>query len=84
VDQDPYYDTEEAAEYLTNERGVRTARRTREKLRSIGGGPRFRHFGRFPRYRQDWLDEYAKTRISGTKRSTSEAGHDPETDWPGA
>lgn len=73
MDNSAYYDTDEAADYLTNRRGVRTARKTLEKLRSIGGGPRFRHFGRFPKYREDWLDEYAETRISEPKRSTSDA-----------
>jgi hypothetical protein len=73
LDEFPYYDTFEAAEYLTNQRLIRTAPQTLAKYRTIGGGPRFQHFGRFPKYRQDWLDEYAESRISRPKRSTSEA-----------
>ena len=64
MDELPYYETAEAAEYLTNQRGVRTAVQTLHKYRTIGGGPKFRHFGRFPKYRQDWLDESAESRIS--------------------
>jgi hypothetical protein len=37
---------------------------------SIGGGPKFQHYDRFPR--RDWLDEYANGRISAPERSTSE------------
>jgi hypothetical protein len=68
-----YYDTAEAAEYLTNERGVKTAPQSLNKYRSIGGGPIFQHFGRYPKYRADWLDEWADNRISAPKRSTSDA-----------
>jgi hypothetical protein len=68
----PYYDPRAASAYL-KKRGLRTEPQTLAKYRSAGGGPKFAYFGRFPRYREDWLEEYARSRISGPLRSTSEA-----------
>jgi len=67
-----YYDTDEAADYLTNQRRVRTAAQTLAKYRSIGGVQDF-STSPLPKYREDWLDQYANSRISAPKRSTSEA-----------
>lgn len=48
--------TLEAAKYL------RLSIRTLEKCRYLGGGPRFRKFGRIVRYTAADLDEWAKAR----------------------
>lgn len=48
--------TVEAAKYL------RLSIRTLEKCRYLGGGPRFRKFGRIVRYTVADLDEWARAR----------------------
>lgn len=63
----------EAAEYLSS-RGIRTAPATLAKYATIGGGPKFRHFGRWPRYLASELDEWIDARLSGPKKSTSDPG----------
>ena len=67
-----YYTPREASRFLTDEmldpHGVAYLAR----LRCRGAGPCFEYFGRFPRYREDWLREYALSRRSGPRRSTSE------------
>jgi hypothetical protein len=76
----PYYDTAGASRFLKEVMGERMGPATLHKLRCVGGGPVFEYFGRFPRYREDWLREYAQNRRSGPRRSTSEGGgrHHPE------
>ncbi len=54
--QPRFLTTLEAAAYLS------ISARTLEKCRSIGGGPRFRKFGRVVRYTTGDLDEWAKAR----------------------
>jgi hypothetical protein len=61
-----------ASAYLRDRHNLKQSEQTLAKLRSIGGGPRFSYFGRYPEYREDWLDEYAASRISGPVGSTSE------------
>lgn len=51
-----YFTNSEAAEYL------RLSPRTLEKLRVIGGGPRFRKFGRRVRYALGDLEAWAGAR----------------------
>jgi excisionase family DNA binding protein len=58
-----FLNTPEAAAYL------RLSRRTLEKMRSIGGGPRYRKHGRYVRYHIDDLDKWSTSR---TQSSTSE------------
>jgi hypothetical protein len=62
-----------ASEYLHTQFGVSLRPSTLAKLATIGGGPRFEHFGRWPLYRQDELDGWAQTRLSPLKSSTSDA-----------
>jgi hypothetical protein len=68
-----YFDPDEASAFL-KERGGRGApkKSTLAKYRVVGGGPKFAHFGRFPRYREDWLLEWLQERYSQPKRSTSD------------
>ena len=61
--QSPFLTTTEAGTY------VGLSRRTLEKMRTAGGGPRFRKHGRYVRYHIDDLDEWSAERV---KTSTSE------------
>ena len=54
--QPRFLTTLEAAKYL------RLSIRTLEKCRYLGGGPRFRKFGRIVRYTAADLDEWARAR----------------------
>ncbi len=64
----PFLNTDQAAHY------VGLSRRTLEKMRTAGGGPRFRKHGRYVRYHIDDLDEWSAEHI---KTSTSEPGRQP-------
>jgi hypothetical protein len=72
VTESPYYDPLVASDFLRNQ-GIEHSEQTLAKLRCGGGGPKFAYFGRFVRYRRDWLVDYARSRISGPLGSTSEA-----------
>jgi len=69
---DRYLSPTEAEEFLRDELGLPVKATTLAKYRCLGGGPRFELFGRFPKYTQPWLREWARSRIKGPKRSTSE------------
>jgi hypothetical protein len=71
-DELPYYDPPVASKFL-RDRGIQHSEQTLAKLRCGGGGPKFAYFGRFVRYREDWLIDYACRRISGPVQSTNEA-----------
>jgi hypothetical protein len=68
----PYYDPPVASDFLRDQ-GIQHSEQTLAKLRCGGGGPKFAYFGRFVRYRRDWLIDYARSRISGPLNSTAEA-----------
>lgn len=57
------FDTESAAEYLGG-----FSKKTLERWRIDGNGPRYRKIGHFVRYTQEALDEF----MAGDRRSTSE------------
>ena len=66
VNDDPFYTTQEAADYLGCSKSYL------DKLRVTGGGPMFIRFGRRKvAYRRSALDEWARNRQRG---STSEYG----------
>lgn len=67
----PLMSTRDAAAYL-NERGIPYAPATLEKLRCVGGGPRFRKYGPRVRYDRADLDAWADSKISDPVSSTSE------------
>ena len=48
---------------------VNLSRRTLEKMRTVGGGPKYRKHGRYVRYHIDDLDSWSASR---TRRSTSD------------
>jgi excisionase family DNA binding protein len=63
----PFLNTDQAAYY------VGLSRRTLEKMRTAGGGPRFRKHGRYVRYHIDDLDAWS---AESGKSSTSEPDRD--------
>lgn len=64
----------EASAYLAEVHGVQEAPATLAKKACLGGGPVFESFGRVPYYRTESLDNYAESRLSGPRRSTSDLG----------
>jgi hypothetical protein len=64
-----------ASEYIRETWGLSYKPATLAKLASVGGGPRFEHFGRWPLYRRDELDRWVCERMSGLKSSTSDCGY---------
>jgi hypothetical protein len=71
-------DTRQAAAFLTD-RGNTIAPATLNKLRCVGGGPKFEVFGRRPLYTETWLLEWIRARTSGPHRSTSDRGRMQES-----
>lgn len=73
----------EAAEFLTS-KGFPIAVSTLAKLATIGGGPIFRRYGRWPVYQAADLLDWARNRTSQAVHSTSElprcGGHPRATD----
>lgn len=61
----PFLTTRQAAHYLC------LSRRTLEKMRLTGNGPRFRKHGRYVRYHIDDLDAWS---LGERRNSTSEKG----------
>lgn len=66
-----YLRREQAATYLQERYGAYTPE-TLAKLATIGGGPPFVKFGRFPLYRPEDLEAWAVARMSKLVHSTSE------------
>jgi len=62
----------DAAQYLQSKFGLRCAKQTLAKLAVIGGGPKFHLASRTPLYAPDDLDDWAMSKISGPRFSTSE------------
>lgn len=62
----------EASAYLV-EKGLKIAETTLGKYRVLGGGPRFRKWGRVPLYEEADLDEWAERRLGPPRRSTGDA-----------
>ena len=60
----PFLSTAQAAHY------VGLSRRTLEKMRTVGGGPKYRKHGRYVRYHIDDLDGWSTSRA---KLSTCDA-----------
>jgi hypothetical protein len=63
----------EIADFLT-EQGYRIAPSTLAKLAVIGGGPAFRKFGSRPIYDPDESLEWARSRTTSRRTSTSDNG----------
>ena len=61
-----------ASDYLLQKWGVSCKPATLAKLATVGGGPRFSHFGRWPMYDLQDLDHWVESRTSHSKVSTSD------------
>jgi hypothetical protein len=68
-----YLRRKEASEYCTA-RGLPVAPATLAKYATLGGGPEFRKFSRFPLYEQVALDCWIESKLTGPRRSTSDVG----------
>lgn len=68
----PFLSGDEPTEYLDRFKGIKRARSTLAKLRSTGGGPRFRLVGKKPVYEPRHLDEWANDLLGKVVSSTSE------------
>lgn len=64
----------EASTYLEQRHGLTVAVATLAKYATIGGGPAFKRFGRFPLYEPAALDSWVAHKLGKTTVSTSEAG----------
>jgi hypothetical protein len=60
-----------AAQYIQDRYGLRCSKQTLAKLATMGGGPIFRSAGRTPLYAPKDLDQWALSRISKPRTSTS-------------
>jgi hypothetical protein len=63
-----------AAQYVQERYGLRCSKQTLAKYATMGGGPIFRSAGRTPLYSPTDLDEWALSKISGPRTSTSPLG----------
>jgi hypothetical protein len=67
-----FLNTKDAAKFLTD-LGYKTAPATLAKMRCWGrAGPEYRLFGRKPLYTEKALSDWARSRTSSPRRSTSE------------
>lgn len=62
----------EASEHIRNAWGMSYKANTLAKLASIGGGPPYQLFGRWPVYLEAELDKWVEDRLSDLKSSTSD------------
>ncbi len=70
--QTRYRDRREAAQYLTEQLGLKTSWRTLQKMATVGGGPTYRIFGIRAVYTDPDLDAWANAKLSAPRASTSE------------
>lgn len=63
----------EAAQYLTDQRGLPTARGTLQKWVTTGGGPVYRRFGKYAVYAVPDLDAWADAKLTAPRASSSTA-----------
>ena len=66
--------TREASAYLAEEHGVQLSEATLNKLRCVGGGPKYFKDGRHPGYTAEFLDTFAHARLGAPRTSTSDTG----------
>jgi hypothetical protein len=66
-----FFTRKEAADYLTNERGLRTASSTLQKFATVGGGPEYQRYGKLAVYTQESLDRYVDAKLTAPRSSTS-------------
>lgn len=69
--QSKFLSREEAAQYLTEQRGLRTARTTLQKWVTTGGGPTYRRYGKRAVYTIADLDAWADSKLTAPRASSS-------------
>ena len=65
-----FYSQDEASEFFAH-RGLSVSPKTLAKLRSVGGGPEFRKFGRYAVYERQALADWAQSRLSAPRSCTA-------------
>jgi len=65
-------DTREASGYLHGRGHPGVSAYRLKQLRTEGGGPRYRKVGRYVRYEESALDEWAEGRLSAPRASTTD------------
>ena len=68
----PFMSRQETAEYCSSQ-GLPVAVATLAKYATVGGGPEFQLFGRFPRYTKPAVDAWIASRLSAPRCNTSQA-----------
>lgn len=66
-----YINREEAAQYLTEQRGLTVSKNTLQKWVTTGGGPAYRRFGKRAVYQIQDLNEWAERKLSAPRLSSS-------------
>lgn len=66
-----YINREEAAQYLTEQRGLPVSKNTLQKWVTTGGGPAYRRFGKRAVYLVNDLNEWAERKLSAPRLSSS-------------
>jgi hypothetical protein len=66
-----YINREEAAQYLTEQRGLQVSKNTLQKWVTTGGGPAYRRFGKRAVYLIQDLNEWAERKLSAPRLSSS-------------
>lgn len=61
----------EAAQYLTEQRGLKVSKNTLQKWATTGGGPAYRRFGKRAVYLIEDLNEWAERKLSAPRLSSS-------------
>ena len=67
-----FFTKRQASEYLSQVLGLPVSEKTLSKYITVGGGPNFQKFGRRVVYQQDFLDDWAKSRLSQPYTHSSE------------
>lgn len=66
-----YINREEAAQYLTEQRGLAVSKNTLQKWVTTGGGPAYRRFGKRAVYLVEDLNDWAERKLSAPRLSSS-------------
>lgn len=76
MNETKYLTKKQASGYLTQVLGLPVSEKTLSKYITIGGGPCFQKFGRRVVYQQQFLDDWAHSRLSQPYVHSSNMGGD--------
>lgn len=71
MENSKYLERPEAAQYLTDQLGLRVSKNTLQKWVTTGGGPAYRRFGKRAVYLIQDLNEWAERKLSAPRLSSS-------------